>query len=431
MKPALSADLPDLTVTALGAQGDGIAMCEGQTLFVSHTVPGDRVRARRLNAERAVPVEFLAQGPDRAQPPCPHFGPGKCGGCALQHLADAAYAAWKVESLAQTLARGGLAGFAMQPLARTPPGARRRAEFLVRVSHGKALVGFHVRASHEAVDIGPCPVLAPELEVLLPRLRALFATLWKQAAFDVLATAGENGIELVLTRAPALDKARRETLAAFAHETRLARVAVRPGPHATAEIVVQRAPLRVSFGGIAVDLPPGAFLQASREGEAAIGAAVAAGIGPINGKGARRIADLFAGAGAISLPLARDRQVYAADRHAEGIAALETAARRAGLGPRLRAEARDLNRRPLVAAELDSFEAVIFDPPREGAAEQAATLAASGVPVVVAVSCNPATFVRDAQTLIAGGYRLESVTPIDQFLWSAHLELVGVLRRRR
>jgi 23S rRNA (uracil1939-C5)-methyltransferase len=422
----MDADLIDIEIVTLGAQGDGIATVDGAALFVSHTVPGDRVRARRLNAERALPVEWLARGPTHATPPCPHFGPGKCGGCALQHLTDTAYATWKVEVLTTTLARGNLSGLAMQPLARTPPGARRRAEFLVRLANRQTLVGFHVRASHEAVDIGPCPVLMPALEALLPELRRCFASLWRQAAFDVLVTAGEAGSEIVLTRAPVLDARTRDALVRFAAEAGLARVAVRPGPHAAAEIVMQRSPLRVSFGGIAVDLPPGAFLQASEAGEQAIRAAVTAGLGK-----ARRVADLFAGAGAIALPLAAGRQIYAADRNAEAIAALDGAARRSGLGTRMRAETRDLTRRPLTGDELEPFEAVVFDPPREGAAEQARTLAGSRVPVAIAVSCNPATFVRDAQTLIAGGYRLESVTPIDQFLWSPHLELVGVFRRRR
>ncbi len=426
----MDADLIELEITALGAQGDGIgvapegAAIDGVPLFVSHTAPGDRVRAKRLNAERALPVEWLARGPAHAAPPCPHFGPGKCGGCALQHLADGAYATWKIEALATTLARGNLSGFTMQPLARTPPGARRRAEFLVRVANRQALVGFHVRASHEAVDIGPCPVLVPALEALLPELRRWFAGLWPQAAFDVLATAGEAGSEIVLTRAPALDARSRDALVRWAAEAGLARVAVRPGPHATPEIVMQRSPLRVSFGGVAVDLPPGAFLQASREGEEAILEAVTTGLGK-----ARRVADLFAGAGAIALPLASGRQIYAADRNAEAIAALDQAARRSGLGPQLRAQRRDLHRRPLTGEELDAFDAVIFDPPREGAAEQARALAQSNVKLALAVSCNPATFVRDAQTLIAGGYRLEAVTPVDQFLWSSHLELVGVFRR--
>ena len=425
IKPAPVSDLVDLTVTALGAQGDGMASHEGRALFVPYTVPGDRVRARLSHADRALPLEWLAEGPGRAMPPCPHFGPGKCGGCALQHLDDTLYATWKRRSLATTLERPGLSGFTMEAMARTPAGARRRAEFLVRIAERHVTLGFHVRASHEAIDIGPCPILVPAIERLLDPLRRLFATLWPRAAFDVLATSVDSGIELVLTRAPAADRATRTALAAFAETQDLCRIAMRPGPHASAEIVVQRKPAQLSFGGIGVDLPPGAFLQASVEGERAIQQAVMAGVGK-----ARRVADLYAGAGSIALPLvAAGNRVYAADRNTDAIAALEAGARRGGRGSLVKAEARDLNRRPLAGEELGSFEAVIFDPPREGAAEQAKALASSKVKRVVAVSCNPATFARDAAILIGGGYRLRTVTPVDQFLWSPHLELVGAFER--
>lgn len=424
-------DILELNISALGAQGDGIAQVEDRSIFISYTVPGDRVRARRTGADHATPVEWLARGPGRTEPPCPHFGPGKCGGCALQHLSDDAYARWKVESLARTLASAGLSGFTMRPLARTPQGARRRADLLVRVQRGSALVGFHVRKSHAALDIGPCPILAPALETLLPRLRTFFARHWPApASLDVLATSVESGVELVLTRAPVPrdpgpDLRLREAISGFAAEADLARIGRRTGPHASVDILIQRKPLRTRFGDVVVDLPPAAFLQASETGERAILAAVARGLGK-----AKRIADLYAGCGSIGLALAgRDRRVYAADRNAEAIRALDGAARHAGLVPFVRAEARDLNRRPLIGDELRDFDAVVFDPPREGAAEQARALAASGVKTVVAVSCNPATFARDAQLLAGGGYRLAEVTPVDQFLWSPHLELVGVFRR--
>ena len=418
-------ELLDLAITALGSQGDGVARHEGTPLFVPYTLAGDRVRARRTGPERALPVEWLERGTGHAIPPCPHFGPGKCGGCALQHLADDLYARWKTDTLAATLERAGLKGFALQPLARTPPGSRRRAEFLVRTAGGRATLGFHVRASREAIDIGPCPILVPPLERLLAPLREFFATLWPRAAFDVLATSVDSGVELVLTRAPDADRATRSRLAEFAERHDLSRIALRPGPHAVAEIVVQHRPSQTVFGGVTVDLPPGGFLQASLEGEQAIQQAVIEGIGK-----ARRVADLYAGSGSIALPVAAaQRQVHAADRSAEAIAALDASARRGGLGPRVKAEVRDLNRRPLAGDEFEKFDAVVFDPPREGAAEQARALALSEVERVVAVSCNPATFARDAALLTAGGYRLRTVTPVDQFLWSSHLELVGKFER--
>jgi len=420
-----SPDLLDLSITALGSQGDGVARHEGTPLFVPYTLPGDRVRARRAGPERALPLEWLERGADHATPPCPHFGPGKCGGCALQHLDDALYARWKLDSLRTTLERAGLRGLTLLPLARTPPGARRRAEFLVRTAGGVATLGFHVKASREAVNIGPCPILVPALERLLDPLRKLFATLWPRAAFDVLATSVDSGVELVLTRAPQADRAACSRLAEFAERHGLSRVALRSGPHAAAEILVQRRPAQTSFGGIVVDLPTGGFLQASVEGERAIQQAVLEGVGP-----SKRVADLYAGSGALTLPVAAaGRHVYAADRGAEAIASLDAGARRGGLGPQIKAEARDLNRRPLAGEELEAFDAVVFDPPREGAAEQARALALSGVKRVVAVSCNPATFARDAGFLIAGGYTLRQVLPVDQFLWSPHLELVATFER--
>lgn len=421
----MSKPIDSLEITGLGAQGDGLAAYEGATLFVPYTLPGDRVRARRTGPERAMPEEWLARGDGHAAPPCPHFGPGKCGGCALQHMDDALYARWKAESLTTTLARAGFRDFTLQPMARTPAAARRRAEFLVRVADRAVTLGFHVRASHEAVNIGPCPILVPEIERLLQPMRSFFGTVWPRAAFDVLASAVDSGVELVLTRAPAADRAARSALAAFADQHDLTRIAMRSGPHATPEIVVQRRPTQAIFGCIAVDLPPGAFLQASLEGEHALQQAVLDGIGK-----AKRVADLFAGSGSLTLPVAAaGKIVYAADRTAEAIAALDAGARRGGIGPRVKAEARDLNRRPLAGDEVNAFDAVVFDPPREGAVEQAKALASSKVKKVVAVSCNPATFARDAGILIAGGYRLRTVTPVDQFLWSAHLELVGAFER--
>jgi 23S rRNA (uracil1939-C5)-methyltransferase len=416
----------ELSIKALGAQGDGIAECDAAPLFVPYTVPGDRVRARRISAERGEVLELVAPGPRRQAPPCPHFGPGKCGGCALQHLDDAYYAEWKRSLAAETLARAGLSGFELKPLARTPPGARRRAELVAATGRGGVTLGFHARGSHDIIAIGPCPVLVPELEALLTPLRDFLATAYSGAqTFDILATAIGGHIELVFTGAPTPDMALRERLARFTEAAGLARIALRTGKTVTPEVIVQRAPLRARFGATEVDLPPASFLQASATGEQAIVGAVHAAVGS-----AKRVADLYAGAGAITLALAEGkRRLHAVDAGRDMIAALDAAARRSGLAGRLVTELRDLARRPLIGEELERFDAVVFDPPREGATAQAAALARSPVRTVVGVSCNPATFARDAQTLVKGGYRLTAVTPIDQFLWSPHLELVGVFTR--
>jgi 23S rRNA (uracil1939-C5)-methyltransferase len=415
----------DVEIIALGAQGDGIAAPDGERLFVPYTAWGDRVRIRRTGSDRAEPLEWLEFGPQRADPPCPHFGPGKCGGCLLQHLTDDAYTTWKTGMLAETLARAGISGFEMRPLARTPPGGRRRAEFAAQLSHGKALIGFHARGSHTIIPIGPCPVLQPELEALLAPLREfLAAAVRKPMDLDILATRVGDAIELVFT-GPAPDTKLRQLLAEFAQRANLARIAWRTEKRHSIDLIAQRRPLQIRFGEVAVDLPPGAFLQASEAGEKAIVAAVAEAIGK-----ARRVADLYAGAGAIALAIAGGkRSVHAVERDGEMIAALDAAARRARLGGQLQTTVRDLVRRPLIGDELADFDAVIFDPPREGADAQVRALAAARVKVVVAVSCNPATFARDAKTLIDAGYRLTMVTPVDQFLWSPHLELVGEFHR--
>jgi 23S rRNA (uracil1939-C5)-methyltransferase len=394
-------------------------------LFVPYTVTGDRVRIRRAGADRTEPLEWLKFGPLRAEPPCPHFGPGKCGGCVLQHLADPAYAAWKSGMLAETLARAGISGFDLRPLARTPPGGRRRAEFAAHVSRHETLIGFHARASHAIIPIGPCPVLQPELEALLPRLQEFLAGAARGPMdLDILATQADSAIELVFT-GPAPDTKLRQHLADFAQRADLARIAWRTEKRRSPDIIAQRRPIQIRFGQVVVDLPPAAFLQASEAGERAIAGAVAAAIGK-----ARRVADLYAGAGAIALAVAGGKRlVHAVERDGEMIAALDAAARRARLGGQLYTLARDLVRRPLIGEELADFDAVIFDPPREGADAQVRALAAARVKVVVGVSCNPATFARDAKTLIDGGYHLTTVTPIDQFLWSPHLELVGEFHR--
>ena len=416
----------ELDITEIGAQGDGIAAHDGARLFVPYTAPGDRVRAQLEAKGRARVVEWLETGPGRQAPPCPHFGPGRCGGCALQHLDEASYAAWKLERARDALARAGFPEVPPRPLARTPPGARRRAEFAATISRRGVTVGFHVRASHDIVAIGPCPVLVPPLQALLPRLRDVLGRAFAgPATVDILATHADGGIELIFTGDPPPERTCRENLAAFAAAADLARVGWRRSKTGTAEIITQRRPLRASFGDIAVDLPPAAFLQASVTGEHAIQAAVAGAT-----RDAKRVADLYAGCGSIALTLAdKRRRLYAVDSDPAMIQALDGAARRAGLGPQVRTEARDLVRRPLTPDELAPFDAVVFDPPREGAAAQASGLAASKVPVVAAVSCDPATFARDARLLAGGGYRLTSLTPIDQFLWSPHLELVGEFRR--
>jgi 23S rRNA (uracil1939-C5)-methyltransferase len=410
----------DLEIESLGARGDGVATHDGAKLFVPFTLAGERVRVRRVGEDRAAVIERLSDSPHRIAPECRHFG--TCGGCALQHLDSSAYADWKVAQLRAALAPRGLHDVPVAPLVRVSPATRRRAEFAARRVKGHVTLGFHARLSHDIVDMQECRVLDPILVVLVAPLRDLMQRLSAIAWADIMATRTDTGIDVLFTLDAAPDRKSIAALIDFANAHDLARVSWRKS--ALPELVIERRKPQIGFGGIAVDLPAGAFLQAAPEAEAAIVDVVVRSVGK-----AKRVIDLYAGCGTLTFPLARSAQVHAIEGQAELVAALDTAARRGGVGPRVRAERRDLNRRPLLANELAEANAIVFDPPREGAREQATHLAQSRVKIIVGVSCNPATFARDARVLVDAGYTLEQVTPVDQFLWTPHLELVGVFRR--
>ncbi len=413
-------------IERLGAQGDGIMESPAGRCYVPYTVPGDRVMVRlgrpKGDGIAAQLREVLEPGPDRVEPPCPHFH--ACGGCALQHLADPAYAAWKRDLVVRALARHGLGEVEVAPLVRTAPGSRRRADFVARRVGAAVLLGFHEAESRRIVDLQTCLVLAPELVALMAPLRAALAPLLRPGqSLDARATLTESGIDLALVSELPADAATRAGLADFAAAADLARLALLRPDGEGEDVVVRRTPL-LRFGDVPVTPPAGGFVQASAAAEAALVAEVLAGVGE-----ARRVADLYAGCGTFSFPLAARAKVHAVEGDRAALAALQAAAIAAGLAGRVNAERRDLARSPLAAAELDRFDAVVFDPPRAGAREQAAELARSKVPAVVGVSCSPASFARDAALLAAGGYRLMRLAPVDQFLWTPHVELVGTFRR--
>lgn len=423
-------DVVTLAVERVGVRGDGIAHHAGERVYLPFAAPGDRVRVRltgRRDGRVAEIVELLAAG-ERAAPVCPHFG--VCGGCALQHLPATAYDAAKEDQIRAALAQHGIAGgVVVAPLLRLPAGTRRRARFAIhrpRNATEPAAVGFNARASHRVVDLRQCAVLHPALVALIAPLRALAAQCWPLGtAGAASATLTDSGIDLLLDLPQAPDLAAHEVLAEFAGAQDLARLAWRAlgMPEAIPEAV--RRPVRIMLAGIAVDLPSDAFLQASAEADHALSEHVLAGIGD-----AQRVADLFAGLGTFAFSLARRASVHAVEGSALAIKALDAAARRAGLAGRVTAECRDLETRPLTARELARYDAVVFDPPRAGARAQSDALAASSVPRIVAVSCNPATFARDARRLVDGGYRLVYVQPVDQFVWSPHVELTACFEKR-
>lgn len=393
-------------VVSLGGQGDGVT---SSGHFVPYTAPGDEI-SFEADGERGRLTELLQPSPDRVPPPCPHFG--ICGACQVQHLKLEAYRAWKRGLAVHALSRAGIEA----PIADLVPaqGAGRRRVTL-HVEDGKA--GYRAHRSHTLVPVEACPILAPALARAPSIARALAMAVPGQR-FDALMTATQGGIDVTLKGALRGGRALYATLAALARAQSLARLT-----HDDEIVASLRTP-SIAMGATAtIVLPPGAFLQATAEAEETLAHLALEGIGR-----PRRIADLFCGAGPFALRAAPRAQVFAADSDAGAIAALRKAAAIPGFKPVI-AERRDLYRRPLLPQELDGFDLVILDPPYDGAAAQVSELARSSVPVLSYVSCNPASFARDAKILIAGGYRLERVTPVDQFLYSADLELAGVFRK--
>ena len=416
-----------LEIREVGARGDGIAELDGRRYFVPFTLPGETVdaepRDKRGEGIAADLSEVLAPSRHREAPPCAHFR--TCGGCALQHWRRDAYTAWKVELIVRALAQRGVDAPRFEPPLVGAPGERRRADFVMRRQGRRVVVGFHERASPEIVDVGTCVVARPALNTLLEPLRASLASVLPEGgAADAMVNETASGLDLLIRPHRRLDLSleRREALVALAEGADLARLCW--GDRASAEpVVVRRAPLLVfgeAPGEVRIEPPPGTFLQASQRAEQAMRAMVGAWTGE-----APRLADLFAGLGALSLGRAGKLALFESDRQA--VAAVAAAARR--LGGKVTAERRDLFRNPLTAAELDAFDAVLLDPPRAGAAAQSAELARAKVPRVVYGSCDPGSFARDARTLQDGGYRLEKLLPVDQFLWSPHIELIALFTR--
>lgn len=429
---SLPSEILEIEVDALGAQGDGLAAWSGRMLYIPGALPGEKVRVKtghkRGDGVACTLLDVLDPAPGRAQPVCGLYA--RCGGCALQHLDADSYAAWKRARVADALAKRGFAGVPVLDPVLIGPGTRRRVTFTA-CKRGKALtLGFNARASHDVVAVDECPLLVAELNALLAPLAELLAAVTADGArLRILATAGEGGADILIQSDQASDDnltlAAREAIAAFAVRGHAARVAWQGGDGLPEQVAQVRAPV-VRLGGVAVELPMGAFLQASAEGEAALVAQALAGVGD-----AQRIADLYCGLGTFTLALASRAVVRAVDSHEPPVRALERAAGQADLGGRVLAEVRDLDNQPLDAKELDKFDAVLFDPPRAGAAAQAAEIANSHVPRVVAVSCNPATFARDARTLVDGGYALVDVLPVDQFTFSPHVELVARFEKKQ
>lgn len=403
-----------LTIERLGDRGEGVARGPDGLIFVPYALGGETIIAE-VNGPRATLAEVLTPSPDRIAPFCPCFS--RCGGCAVQTLAPYAYARWKRELVVSALRYGGL-NAKVSELVDAHGEGRRRGTFHVRSSRGKAAVGFMQARAHEVVEIDSCPLLAPSMAKALPAARALAKALGPSGRpLDILITATASGLDVDIRGHGPLGEAKTRELAQVALAHDLARLS----NHALV-LVSQRTPF-VLMGRATVALPPGAFLQATEAGEEAIAARVNA-----HAADAKHIADLFCGVGTFALRLAEFARVDAYDSDEPALLALERASRIEGLRE-VKILRRDLFRHPLGPAELKGYDAVVFDPPRAGAESQARVLAASSVPLVIAVSCNPKTFARDAAILCSGGYEIVSVEPVDQFRHAPHVEIIACLRR--
>lgn len=400
-------------VSRLGHLGDGIT--EGG-LFAPFTLPGEEIEGEAI-AGRIDTPRILTPSTDRVKPPCPHFR--ACGGCALQHASDTFVAAWKVAVVETALKAHGLQA-AFLPIAVSPPAARRRAVLAGKRTKKGAMVGLYGRASDTIIAIPGCTLLHPAIMAAIPALEALTVLgASRKAVLALSVTVSDAGLDIVVENGRETDGPMLAALGAFCANSGFARLAW------NGEVLAMAQPPVQTFGRAYVVPPPGGFLQATAEGQAALTKAVLAAL-----KGSARVADLFAGSGTFALPLAETAEVRAVESDAAALAALDRGWRQASGLKRVTTEARDLFRRPLLAEELNRFDGVAIDPPRAGAEAQAHLLAGSVVGRIAFVSCNPVTFARDAAILVAGGYVLDWIKVIDQFRWSSHIELVAAFVHR-
>lgn len=390
-------------ILRVAAKGDGITV-DGR--HVPLAAPGDRLLADGT----------MRPGPHRAAPPCRHFG--RCGGCQLQHLDEAALAGFVHDRVVLAAQGQGLAAAQVAPVHLSPPRSRRRATLHAATGKGGLVIGFREAGTHRIVDMRECHVLAPELFALIEPLRRLLSERRGRLAVDITLALTDRGVDCAIAGLPLEGLAQTEALLDFCRHHSLARLVLDQGYGP--EPLWEPEPARVTLSGVAVDLPPGAFLQATPDGEAALVAAAGEWLA-----GCPSIADLFAGLGTFAFALARGgARVLAVEAAREPHLACRAAARRAGLP--VEAVHRDLFRNPLRADELRGCDGVVIDPPRAGAREQVAQLAASGVARIVSVSCNPSSWARDGRVLADAGYRLAALRPVGQFRWSTHVELASL-----
>ncbi|MEL6999938.1 MAG: methyltransferase [Pseudomonadota bacterium] len=401
-------------IETLGAQGDGVT---ADGVFVPRSLPGEIVRITP-SGHRAVLSEIVQAAPDRITPACAHFG--ICGGCAVQHASDGLVAGWKQALVRRALAARGIEDVEIRPIATSPPRTRRRATFTARRTKKGALIGFHAASSDQIVPITACQVVDPTLLTLTSGLNELVVVgASRKGELRVTVTTSDAGLDVAVTGGKPVEGPLYGHLVAIAATSDLARLSWDGEP-----VVVRRPPWQ-PMGRARVVPPPGGFLQATAHGEATLVDCVREAVGD-----AKMVADLFCGSGTFALVLAEQAEVLAVEAEAAALEALDAGWRHANELKRVETEVRDLYHRPLLDRQFKGLEAVVIDPPRQGARSQIEQLAKSDVPRIAAVSCNPATFARDARILLDGGYGLDWVQPVDQFRWSPHIELAAQFTRR-
>lgn len=405
-----------ITIERLGHLGDGIAMGAAGPIYAPGFLPGEVVEGE-LSGDTLTGGKIVTPSVNRVKPPCAHAR--ACGGCLMQHASDDLVAGWKEGVVKGALSGQGLTAV-FRPMVTSPAQSRRRATLTGRKTKNGALLGFHARGSAEVIAVPQCQLLHPDLIAAFPGLEALVKLGGSRTTeLQLTITRSLAGADVAVQGGKSLDAMMRMEMARICEIHGFARLT-----WDNEAIVLRAAPMQ-RFGRALVAPPPGAFLQATAEGESALLQAVALAIGS-----ARKVVDLFAGSGTFSIPLAERAEVLAVEGDATMTAALEKGARNAEGLKRITVQARDLFRRPLEPDEFKGVEAVVIDPPRAGAEAQVAVLAATKLPVIAYVSCNPITFARDAKVLLAGGYHLDWVQVVDQFRWSAHIELAARFSRR-
>lgn len=409
-----------LNIIDIGTNGDGIArLATGDVVFVPFTAAGDMVMAevdKDQNGQHRARIDsFLMKSPMRVTPPCRHFG--ICGGCALQHINQAAYEDFKRGSVIATLQKAGLSLPDTIETVFILPHTRRRANFAARVVKGRAIIGFHERRSATIRDVPDCHLINDDVRRVMEAFRPFIPDIAGDGQkMDVLIQCVDGQSEICLTGKIAPGWEAQQALADTLRATGASRISLRAKDYDIFQVLLEEKQYYVRFGELVVNLAPGAFLQPSKQGEQALSDAVHSGVGD-----APCVADLFCGNGTFTGGLLAGRDVVAADLASDAITAMQKAGVHAVL--------RNLFKEPFTPSELNKFDAVVIDPPRAGAMAQARELASSDVPKIVYVSCNPQSFAKDAKALEEGGYTMSALTIVDQFVWSAHTELVAVFEK--